>query len=195
MIPLEQWLSAATRGLSPESSARVRAEIQQHYDSAREAGDDPIAALGDPKAANRAYRKVLLTKWEATMAPSITRSKRFNPVMLLGTALYAALITWLGMGMKHHDPGFVPIMIAICFDSPFNWFFLRNTIKRIHIYLYVEGANRILVVALAAWYQGWVGALVYGAMMTVLFWPLFYLANRNLLVLRKLAAGQTYSRG
>ena len=55
----------ATRGLSAESAAQVRAEIQQHYDSACEAGDDAIAALGDPRAANRAYRKVLLTEQEA----------------------------------------------------------------------------------------------------------------------------------
>ena len=76
MTPLEQWLSGATRGLSAESAAQVRAEIQQHYDAATEAGDDALAALGDPRVSNRAYRKVLLTEREARMAPVLTQSKR-----------------------------------------------------------------------------------------------------------------------
>ena len=56
----------------------MREEIQQHYDlahedSAREAGGDALAALGDPRAANRAYRKVLLTEQEAMLAPTFTQ--------------------------------------------------------------------------------------------------------------------------
>ena len=84
MTPIEQWLTDATKGLSEESAARVRAEIEQHHDSARETGDDAIAALGNPRAANRAYRKVLLTEREATMAPVLTQPRPLHlPGLLL----------------------------------------------------------------------------------------------------------------
>ena len=43
--PLEKWLSDATRGLSAESAAQVREEIQQHYDSACEAGGDAAEVM------------------------------------------------------------------------------------------------------------------------------------------------------
>jgi hypothetical protein len=75
---LDSWLKQATRRLSRASTAQVRAEIQEHYESAREAAlsagattDDAdrqaIAALGDARTANCQYRKVLLTSTEARM--------------------------------------------------------------------------------------------------------------------------------
>lgn len=63
--PLEIWLVGATYGLSAESAARVRAEIEEHYESAVSSGAterEALVALGDAKAANRQYKKVLLTK-------------------------------------------------------------------------------------------------------------------------------------
>ena len=58
---------AATHDLSLTSAAQVRAEIKEHFESAREAaigaGSNPadadrtaVAALGDPRAANCEYR-------------------------------------------------------------------------------------------------------------------------------------------
>lgn len=78
MTTLEVWLNQAVRGLSKDSAETVRREIQEHYDSAREAalssGFDSeqaertaVQALGDPRVANRQYRKVLLTKSEAAI--------------------------------------------------------------------------------------------------------------------------------
>ena len=75
---LENWLQEATRKLSRDSSARVRAEIQDHFQSARQAAlasgasdEDAdrraLAALGDAKAANLQYRRVLLTSSEARL--------------------------------------------------------------------------------------------------------------------------------
>ncbi len=72
----ETWLGQATRHLSRDSAAQVRSEIREHYDAAREnavergVGDDEadrlaLEALGDAKAANRQYRKVMLTSGEA----------------------------------------------------------------------------------------------------------------------------------
>jgi hypothetical protein len=77
-MELENWLARATRGLASESVARVRSEILEHYQLAREAAltggvaSDQAAAvalnaLGDAREANRQYRHVLLTAREARM--------------------------------------------------------------------------------------------------------------------------------
>jgi hypothetical protein len=78
MSGLDNWLRQATRHLAKHSAAQVRTEIQQHYESARdaaihdgatadEAARSALNALGDPKTANRQYRHVLLTSAEARM--------------------------------------------------------------------------------------------------------------------------------
>jgi len=187
----DQWLSDATRGLSEESAAQVRAEIQQHYDSAREAGGDAadvIRALGDPRTANRAYRKVLLTEREALMAPVLTHPKRHRlRNILVGSALFAPVV-WTEAG-KHHDPGFWPIIIAIFCTLPLAWMFPPTTLERSRIHLYVGGVRVILVFGVFCWYYGWVGATSVGSVI-VLF---EYFTYRRLSIFRKLAAGQTYS--
>ncbi len=87
MTALDSWLNQATRRLSSDSAAQVRTEIREHYESAREgaieagaSADDSdrsaLAALGDPKAANRQYRKVLLTSSEARMLRNAKRESR-----------------------------------------------------------------------------------------------------------------------
>ena len=188
MTPLEQWLSDATRGLSTESAARVREEIQQHYDSACEAGDDALAALGDPRYANRAYRKVLLTEQEAMLAPALAQSKRRRlQSLLLGLALMA-LILW-PMG-KHHGPGFWPITAAILCFAPFYWLFPPNTLERSRTNIYITAVRDILLVAIFWWFYGWMGALSLGA---ILFSMGYFINSGRLSIFRKLAAGQTYS--
>lgn len=78
MTTLDTWLIKATRSLSKDSTAQVRSEIQQHYESAYEAAlgggatsdaadQAALMALGDPKQANRQYRRVLLTSAEARL--------------------------------------------------------------------------------------------------------------------------------
>ena len=75
---LETWLRQATRHLSRDAAAQVRSEIQEHFEAGREsmlerdatrdeADHQALAALGDAKAANRQYRKVLLTSAEARL--------------------------------------------------------------------------------------------------------------------------------
>jgi len=186
VTPLEQWLSDATRGLTAESGAQVRAEIQQHYDSACEAGDDALSALGDPRAANRAYRKVLLTEGEALMVPSVTQPKRPPlPAMLIICAWFASLV-WMGLHSKHHDPGFLPVFMAMNWATLLTLFFLRTTIERIRIYAYILGVRSVLVVAIAWWYKGWISALVYGAMSLALLSVEYYFTYRAWLIFRKL---------
>lgn len=78
MMTLESWLNQATRHLAADSASQVRTEIREHFESAREAAltdgataadADQIAlsSLGDPKIANRQYRRVLLTSAEARL--------------------------------------------------------------------------------------------------------------------------------
>ena len=188
MTPLEKWLADATRGLSPESAAQARTEIQQHYDSASEAGDDAIAALGDPRAANRGYRKVLLTEQEAMLAPALTRAKRPGlSVMLLVSAMLATFL-WL---LSHkHCPGFWPVTIAMCITVPLSWFFPATTLKRSRALVWLAGVQAAVVAGISWWYQGWVVGLPTG----VFFFLLNYLPNcSRLSIFRKVAAGQTYS--
>lgn len=76
MTGLELWMKQATRGLAKESAARVRIEIEQHYQCAldaaiaggavtAEAENAALTALGDAKTVNSQYRQVLLTSAEA----------------------------------------------------------------------------------------------------------------------------------
>ena len=78
MSGLDSWLRQATRHLAKDSAAQVRMEIQQHYESARdaaihagatavEAARSALIALGDARTANRQYRHVLLTSAEPRM--------------------------------------------------------------------------------------------------------------------------------
>jgi hypothetical protein len=192
MTPLEQWLSDATRGLSAESAARVREEIQQHHDSSREAGGDDadvLRALGNPRSANRAYRRVLLTEQEAMLAPTLTRPNRLDLQRVLFIAALLAVVFW-PLARARHYPGVWPISIAIFCTLPLVRFFPPTTIERSRIYLYVHGLRSIVVVGLAWWYQGWLGALVLAA---VCFSLDYFVSYRRLSIFRKLVVGQTYS--
>jgi len=78
MTGLDNWLRQAARTLASDSAARVRTEIQEHYESAREAAmsggaaaDEAdglaLGAPGDARTANCQYRRVLLTSAEARL--------------------------------------------------------------------------------------------------------------------------------
>ena len=102
MTALDTWLARATRQLSVDSAAQVRAEIAQHYESSREAAiatgasageadRSALAALGDPKAANCQYRRVLLTRTEARLLASSGREARFFCATPLRKGLLVAI--------------------------------------------------------------------------------------------------------
>src|SRR5579863_1205898 len=85
---LEIWLKQATRHLSKDSTAQVRTEILEHYEAAREAATSAgstseaadrmaVTALGDPRIANRQYRRVLLTADEVRLLGEGNRDTRF----------------------------------------------------------------------------------------------------------------------
>jgi hypothetical protein len=88
MTSLDRWLERATWCLSEDSTGQVRKEIQEHYESEREAaigrGIKPeeaerlaVASLGSAKTANREYRKVLLTSEEARVLRHTNREAGF----------------------------------------------------------------------------------------------------------------------
>jgi hypothetical protein len=73
---LKNWLEVATRELAEESTARVQAEIEEHYGSALASGAsdrEAVAALGDASRANREYRRVLLTKADVKWLAVVNR--------------------------------------------------------------------------------------------------------------------------
>lgn len=196
MTPLEQWLSEATRGLSPESAERVREEIQQHYDSAcdarGDAGCDAIAALGSPREANRAYRKVLLTEWEAIAAPTIAQRKRSSPSRITLTSVLLAAVVWMILG-RPHDPSSLLIMLAIFCDLPMTWFFPPTTLARCRIYTGVYGVRGVLIAGIVWWYDpaGWMWGLAAGAIIFLIQY--FPLHRQRLSIFRKLETGQTWN--
>jgi hypothetical protein len=105
MQALEQWLDVATSGLCESAAERVRAEISEHYLSAIESAGEgdcdsadverrAVASLGDAKAANRQYRRVLLTKREDALLRELRKSTSLGyhvvGVLILATmAIYA----------------------------------------------------------------------------------------------------------
>jgi hypothetical protein len=108
-IGLDAWLKEATRYLSKESAAQVQNEIRQHYESAREtviaAGSSreyaertALTALGDPKVANRQYRRVLLTSAEARVLREGNREARFvcSRAWLKGFVRVGAVVALFG---------------------------------------------------------------------------------------------------
>ena len=168
MSSLYLWLLDATEGLSAESAAQVREEIQQHYDSACEAGApaaDVIRALGDPRAANRAYRKVLLTKREAWMARDLYKPKR--PPYVLGGFIFCL------SGLQHGSA--LPITITIFSTVPLAWLFPK--LERSRIYVYLHSIRLILGVAAVWWYASWISALILGA--ALFLWDHFTIYRRQ----------------
>ncbi|MGH9629558.1 MAG: hypothetical protein ACRD7E_14680 [Bryobacteraceae bacterium] len=120
MIGLDIWLNQATRHLSGKSAAQVRTEIQEHYESGREAAmsggatpDDAdriaLAALGDARVANCQYRRVLLTSAEARMLRQANWEARVicsRPLVkwLLAAMPAAALLTATALYLTSGTP-------------------------------------------------------------------------------------------
>jgi hypothetical protein len=103
-VPLGEWLDVATNKLSTESKYRVRKEIQEHFVLAKEeavakgahpdeAGRTALESLGDARAANRAYRKVLLTKADERLLRNL-KSKSLRMICVAAGCLVIAPV-WI----------------------------------------------------------------------------------------------------
>lgn len=112
-MTIEQWLERATRCLSQESRAIASREILEHLEEARNVAlasgsvltaAEALKAIGDPREANRLYRRTLLTSrearllhqgnWEARAICSNSMLKRLL-VLVPATALLAAVAMYL----------------------------------------------------------------------------------------------------
>ncbi len=185
MTELESWLTQATRGLSKDSIAQVRCEIQQHYELTQEATADGIAALGDPKLANRGYRKVLLTAAEARLLRDGNREARafcssprarwlilcFVNVMLFvtGKIAWAPLALALGASLLLVSP-LLPV-----YTAP------RARIFRVVKWIALTGA---LCLAFAP------NTLQWSWLLISCLWPLAWIESTRIAIRRKLPVAQ-----
>jgi hypothetical protein len=152
MQTLAQWLDIATRGLAPESASQVRTEIQQHYDAACAASPgDALAALGDPKQANREYCKVLLTEREALLAPALVGPpKRSFSGLFVPTAILAVL--FLALYRRPLGSSAAWAIVGLCLiDIPVRMLFPPTTKERSRRYLIWSGARMAAIALLALW--------------------------------------------
>jgi hypothetical protein len=118
---LAAWLAIATAQLSEASAARLRTEIQAHFESACEdakaagstteaAGRSALASLGEPSAVNRRYREDASESSRAQL-PLGSRRRKLRLAMALWELRYAtrrilrtpgfaaAFVVTLGLGI------------------------------------------------------------------------------------------------
>lgn len=166
MTALDGWLEQATRHLSKDSATQVRTEIQEHYGSEREAAMSrgataeeadqlAVTALGNAKAVNCQYRKVLLTSSEARMLRDGNREARvicsrlwlkwMLPAMP-AAALLAAFALFLNSAVAAGRALFLGgIAMSIFFTAPFLPIY---TPSRARVYRFVKWAALIGVFCL-----------------------------------------------
>jgi hypothetical protein len=200
MTRLDSWLNQATRRLSRDSAAQVRAEIQAHYESAREAAmsrgataDDAdqqaIAALGDARTANCQYRKVLLTasearilrqgNWEARAICSRVWLK-WTLVALPLAALIAATVFSLMGSVEITRMLLVPALgIGLLFAVPM---FPVYTPSRSRIYRVVKWLAIVAMIALAFGSD----ALKWSWLLISCLWVFFQIERTRASIRRKL---------
>jgi hypothetical protein len=204
MTSLDGWLQRATRLLSKDSALRVRAEIEQHYESAREAATGngataedanrlALRALGDPTRANRAYRRVLLTSAEARVLregcweTQTICSHRLAKTLLLsmpGLALLAATVLFLaGATGKARLLLIGGMGMALLFVAPFLPVYTpsRGRVVRYGKWVVLIG---MLVLAFGQ------DALKFSWLMITSLWPMGWIEWRRVSIRRKLPIAQ-----
>jgi len=200
MNRLYSWLDQATRRLSRDSAAQVRAEIQQHYELAREAAmshgataDDAeqqaIAALGDARTANCQYRKVLLTAAEARMLRQGNREARaicsrvwlkWTLVALPLAALIAATVFFLMGSLETARILLIAgLGTSLLFAAPMLPVY---TPSRSRIYRAVKG---LAIVAMLTLVFG-SDALKWSWLLISCLWPVFWIERTRASIRRKL---------
>ena len=177
---LLDWIGRATRELSRESRVRVEQEIRDHYESALDdelaSGTDPdvaglfaLNALGDPKAANRAYRKVHLTEEDER---ELRDSKNRRKLEIFATAYFlflgfASLAAGIQESLYEYGPqdlaGILGLMLAL---QP--WIVRKRSLMWSRMFYGVVG---ILCLPLIYFLDDLYQPLVTGAVFFVALWP------------------------
>jgi hypothetical protein len=204
MAKLDSWLNQAVRHLSKESADTVRREIQEHYDAAREAAlsrdIDPqqaeavaVQALGDPRVANREYRKVLLTSSEASLlrqSNSESRmicSNKWMKWMLLSTPGTLLLLSAIFLAMHRSDisRGMLAFgaLMAMFFVPPFLPIY---TIARGRIYRAIKWTVFLGGVLVVFGIESRTGLWL----ASCCFFPMFFTEWKRMMIRRKLPIGR-----
>jgi hypothetical protein len=204
MTELNSWLEKATHCLSKDSALKVRMEIEEHYELARETaigrGAGPEEAsrialreLGDAREANHAYRKVLLTSAEAALLRESNFEARAicsNP-WLKWTALTlpGALLLASVAALLFHNPEvamgslLAGLLMALTFIVPFLPVYTRER-GRI-----VRGVRWALLVCAMALLFG-KDASHWSWLLASCFWPMIWTEWRRISIRRKLPVAE-----
>ena len=200
MTPLELWLNQATRRLCRDSAAKVRSEILAHYESSREDAvakgaslDDAarlaLAALGDSRAANRQYRKVLLTsgearvlrnaEWEGQAICAAPFLKWLLPIIPIAALIGAVAFSFAGSATLARVFLIAGLGTAIWFLVPF---FPVYTPARARFFRGLKWVATVAILILAFGRD----ALTWSWLIASSLWPLFWIEWTRASVRRKL---------
>jgi hypothetical protein len=202
MTQLEAWVNDATRCLSRDSASRVRSEIQDHYRSAREAAltggvipeeadRSALLALGDPRTANREYRKVMLTSSEAKLlregnweASHFCSWMKWALLALPVGAFIAAPLLFLAE-RPHEARLFLAMGLAfgLFFTAPFLPIYTPSRSKIYRTIKWVVGLGA-LVLAFGP------NALKYSWLLASCVWPVYWIERSRISIRRKLPVEQ-----
>ena len=204
MNELNDWLKNATRCLSKDSASKVRAEIEEHYELARETAIEcgasaeeasliALRELGDASEANRAYRKVMLTSTEARLLRESNLEARaicarpllkWTALSLPGVLLLASVAALL-----LHQPGVATgallagLLMALTFIVPFMPVYTR---KRGRIVRCLRWA--LLVFALGLLFGK--DARHWAWLLSTCFWPMIWSELKRISIRRKLPVAE-----
>jgi len=147
---LPEWLNAATENLSAPAKARIKLEIESHFQQAmeshcaqgateREARTRALMELGNAQAAARSFRKTHLTEKEANALKIELSRYRSGLVQrgLPGIYLLCFLIIFYVL-KDDHIPLILPGVVAIIILT-FQWISLwavRRLVSRFHVRLF-----------------------------------------------------------
>jgi hypothetical protein len=204
MAALDGWLKQATRHLSNDSVSQVRTEIQEHYESSREAAmsggataDEAdrlaLTALGDAKAANCQYRKVLLTSaearmlreanWEARVVCSRTWMKRLLLALAVASLLSSSMLFLTGATTLARVLFVGGVVMSVLFAAPLLPIY---TPSRARIFRCVKWAVLICALVLVLGPD----ALQRFWLLTSCLWPLAWIEWTRFSIRRKLRVAE-----
>lgn len=204
MTEFDGWLENATRRLSKGSALKVRAEIEEHYELAKEtainhgaegdeAGRIALRDLGGAGEANCAYRKVLLTAAEAaSLCESNLEARAIcSRPWLKWTALSlpGALLVISVAALLMHQDGVATgsllagLLMAIAFIVPFLPVY---TIKRGRIVRGIRWA--VMICAMALLFER--NAMQWSWLLAPCFWPMIRTEWTRTSIRRKLPVAE-----
>ena len=161
---VEEWLARATRDLSDDAVERIRTEIIGHFQTTLGSGhtlEAGLASLGDPRGANRQYRRVYLTRKEAAAAGAFANPGKSLKEAIAQDLLYLVLVGW---GVSRSGSSLQSLLgtllfVLIWLRTPLVAFYLPNTRKRCHNHLWIF-IGRVLFSVLCVGYASPTAGLI-----------------------------------